>query len=152
MGTASAVATVKCLAQACYPDVAKESETMNTAHEFPLVDEEVLQSFREGLSEDKFLSLMRRYLTQAGVWEQQFATWNETSDLDTIQHEAHKIIASAGTFGARRAQELATQLETACRSGDKSSVPTLINELEHALTAASSILEARLVAGFEDPA
>ena len=36
------------------------------------------------------------------------------SSLAEIQNEAHKLLANAGTFGARQVQELASQLQKAC--------------------------------------
>jgi len=76
---------------------------------------------------------------------------NRTSALDEIRNEAHKLLANAGTFGARRVQELATRLQAACIEGDKASVETLIDQIAVAHAKASAALRAKLALGMGAP-
>jgi HPt (histidine-containing phosphotransfer) domain-containing protein len=69
------------------------------------------------------------------------------SALDEIRNEAHKLLANAGTFGARQVQELATRLQTACLDGETASVEMLIDQICLAHAKASAALGLKLASG-----
>jgi HPt (histidine-containing phosphotransfer) domain-containing protein len=110
----------------------------------PVIDQDVIDTLRSGMAEAKFSFLVDYYVVDADRQAQQFQTWRSTFTLAEIGDEAHKIIASAGAFGASRVQELAGRLQTACRSGDKAALPGLFDQLTRASDAASSALRRML--------
>ena len=110
----------------------------------PVIEQEIIDTLRSCMPEGRFSFLVEFYIAEAEAQAQQFQQWRSNRTLDEIGDEAHKIISSAGTFGARRVQELARRLQMACRAGDTASMPGLLDQLGLASAAASSALRQRL--------
>jgi PAS domain S-box-containing protein len=110
----------------------------------PVIEQDIIDTLRSCMPESKFSFLVEFYIAEADAQAQQFQQWRSSLTLAEIGDEAHKLISSAGTFGARQVQELARQLQTACRAGDKPSMPGLLDQLTLGVAAASSALRQTL--------
>jgi signal transduction histidine kinase/CheY-like chemotaxis protein/HPt (histidine-containing phosphotransfer) domain-containing protein len=112
----------------------------------PVIEQDIVDSIRSCMDKSKFSSLVDFYIAQSKEQSDQFQQWQSSLTLGEIGDEAHKIISSAGALGARRVQELAGRLQTACRAGDEASMPVLLDQLTSASAAASSALRKMLAA------
>ena len=110
----------------------------------PVIEQDIIDTLRSCMPESKFSFLVEFYVTEADAQAQQFQQWRSSLTLAEIGDEAHKIISSAGAFGARRVQELARRLQMACRAGDEASMPGLLDQLTLAVAVASSALRQML--------
>ena len=112
----------------------------------PVIEQEVVDSIRSCMDRSTFSSLVKIYIAQAEEQSQQFQLWRSSLPLGEIGDEAHKIISSAGALGARRVQELAGRLQSACRAEDEAPVAGLLDQLSTASAAAASALLKMLAA------
>jgi PAS domain S-box-containing protein len=66
----------------------------------------------------------------------------DARDIAALEHEAHSLKSSSGTFGARALQERAKAIETACRAGNAEAAFALTRNIrEVATTAAHAMVE-----------
>jgi two-component system sensor histidine kinase/response regulator len=126
------------------PEPDTDSIDLIAIEALPVIEQDTIDTLRSCMPESKFSFLVELYVAQADEQAQQFQQWRSNLTLAEIGDEAHKIISSAGTFGAIRVQDLARQLEIACRAGDKASMPGLLDQLTLAFAAASSALRQML--------
>ena len=112
----------------------------------PVIDGEALEELRSCMTEANFTRLIRLYISQAEAEAQHYSRWRSTLTLEEIGEEAHKIVSSAGAVGARRLQEVAGRLQSACRGGNPASTPRLIEELTRESAAALSAIQRMLAA------
>jgi two-component system sensor histidine kinase/response regulator len=113
----------------------------------PVLDMKAIEELASILPAKRMLPFLHLCLLRADEETAALARLNRTSALDEIRNEAHKLLANAGTFGARQVQELATRLQTACAEGDKPSVETLIDQIAVAHAKASAALRVKLASG-----
>jgi PAS domain S-box-containing protein len=106
----------------------------------PIIDGDAVTMLRSFLPEAKFKSLLGRYLKETEAQGPLLEQLAFAESVDEIGREAHKIISSAGTFGARRVQHLAQRLQTACRTDQRSEIPELVGLLTRASAAALALL------------
>jgi PAS domain S-box-containing protein len=114
---------------------------------FPVLDMKAIDELASILPAKRILPFLHLCLLRADEETAALARLNRTSALDEIRNEAHKLLANAGTFGARRVQELATRLQTACIEGDNASVEMLIDQIAVAHAKASASLRVKLASG-----
>jgi PAS domain S-box-containing protein len=129
------------------PPAQQKSADIDAIEAFPVLDMNSIGELISSLPAKRIVPLLRLCLSRADEETAALARLNRTSALHEIQSQAHKLIANAGTFGARQVQELATQLQTACIEGDKASVETLIDQIAVAHAKASAALRAKLLSG-----
>jgi PAS domain S-box-containing protein len=119
----------------------------NAIEALPILDMKAIDELTSILPAKRILPFLRLCLLRADEETAALARLNRTSALDEIRNEAHKLLANAGTFGARQVQELASRLQTACIEGDKPSAETLIDQIAVAHAKASAALRATLASG-----
>ena len=127
------------------PATMKSIDTL-AIESLPVIELDAIESIRSCMDESKFSALVDLYIKQAEAQSAQLQQWRSSLTLSELGDEAHKIISSAGTLGARQVQLLAGRLQTACRTGDEASAPGLLEELASASTAAISVLRKMLAA------
>jgi PAS domain S-box-containing protein len=113
----------------------------------PVLDTKAIDELVSILPAKRILPFLHLCLLRADEETAALARLNRTSALDEIRSEAHKLLANAGTFGARRVQALATRLQTACIEGDNAAVETLIDQIAIAHAKASAALRMKLASG-----
>ena len=67
----------------------------------------------------------------------------ETGDLQAIEKAVHALKSSAGQIGARRVQNLATQIERLAMEKQTDSIRLLLPQLEESITELKPLLEER---------
>jgi len=112
----------------------------------PVIDDEVVDSLRSCMDHDEFADLLGLYFAQVDDHFRQLERSRATLPLAEIREEADKVISSAGTLGARRVQDLAGRLQSACEAGDAARAAALMDELAGASREASARLRERLAA------
>jgi two-component system, sensor histidine kinase and response regulator len=122
----------------------KEAAEIDAIEALPVLDLKAIAELTSSLPANRILPFLHLCLSRADEETAALARLSGTSALDEIRHEAHKLIANAGTFGARQVQELATRVQTACIEGDKASVEKLIDQIAIAHANASIALRAEL--------
>jgi CheY-like chemotaxis protein/HPt (histidine-containing phosphotransfer) domain-containing protein len=110
----------------------------------PVLDMKAIDELTAMLPAKRILPFLHLCLLRADEVTAALARSNRTSALDEIRTAAHNLVANAGTFGAKRVQELATRLQTACIEGDNASVETLIDRISVAHATASAALRVKL--------
>ena len=109
----------------------------------PVVDVEASEMLLSCFPRNRFNVLLRRFLRELEQDKDSFPGLARSSALPEMSHEAHKLVASAGHFGARQVQKLAMDLQTACDAGDAASVSALVERLVPASAAAAAALLAK---------
>jgi len=115
-------------------DVAALADTL------PIIDTDTLTMLRSFLPQAKFKNLLGRYLADAEVQAPLLEQLALSDSVEELGREAHKIISSAGTFGARQVQHFAQRLQKACRNNRSSEIPELVGRLTRASTTATAWL------------
>jgi HPt (histidine-containing phosphotransfer) domain-containing protein len=67
----------------------------------------------------------------------------EAGDLQALEKAVHALKSSAGQIGARRVQDLATQIERLAIEKQTDSIPLLLPQLEEAITQVKPLLEGK---------
>jgi HPt (histidine-containing phosphotransfer) domain-containing protein len=68
---------------------------------------------------------------------------SQAGDLQAVEKAVHALKSSAGQIGARRVEELATQIEKLAVDKQASAIQPLLPQLEQAITQFKPLLEAR---------
>ena len=110
----------------------------------PVLDMAAVDELASMLPAKRFVPFLRLCLLRADEETGAIGRLDPTSALDEIRDASHKLMANAGTVGARQVQELATQLQTACLDGDVASAGKLIGQVVAAHAKAAAALRARL--------
>jgi len=111
-----------------------------TVESLPIIDADTVTMLRSFLPQGRFNNLLGRYLKEAETQTPLLERLVLAESVEEIGREAHKIISSAGTFGARRVQHLAQRLQSACRNARLSEIPELVGRLGRASAEASAVL------------
>ena len=125
------------------------SDAVDAIEALPVLDMDAVDELASTLPAKRFVPFLRLCLLRADEETAALARLNPTSALDEIRNEAHKLLANAGTFGARQVQELATRLQNACLDGDVASVEKIIEQIAGAHAKASAALRAKLASGLD---
>jgi len=108
-----------------------------------VIDIPAIENLVSCLSLAKFVVMLGRFLTEAEEQMRVLARLDPSTALDEIGRQAHQLLASAGTFGARQVQQLASDLQTACLAGDAASAQALVDRMGPALARAAAALRAK---------
>jgi len=121
---------------------ADSNQDVRIADAAPDIDETPLDGLAALMSAERFHAMLDMYLTAARERLSRMEVMAEQQDLTGLGGEAHDLKSTSGSFGARRLQGLAEQLETACRTGDARAVAALMPQIRTArrLPAAESRL------------
>jgi PAS domain S-box-containing protein len=125
------------------PEAAPEPDAVEA---FPVVDLAATEDLVAALPAARFHALLRRSLSGMEGQMEKFARLDPIADVAEIGREAHKLVSSAGTFGARRVQHLAGDLEQACLAGDSAYAEELMRQIVPAAAAAAAELRVRYIA------
>ena len=120
------------------------SDGMDAIEAIPVLDMGAIDELASTLPAKRFVPFLRLCLLRADEETAAIARLDPQSSLAEIQNEAHKLLANAGTFGARQVQELATRLQNACLAGDFASAKKLIEQTVVAHAKASAALRTKL--------
>jgi CheY-like chemotaxis protein len=110
----------------------------------PLIDEEIVAELRAIVGDADFAALVQMFAAGREAQAQAFADGLAEQRFDEIAAQAHRVVSSAGSLGACRAQKIAQALENACRGGDRATVPSQIEALGAALAQSLAELGRRL--------
>ena len=100
----------------------------------PLIDEVALGGLQKIIPTDKFQEIVGAYLDGARIFLTDIETGATAHDFVSVQHLAHDLKGTSGNLGARRLQELAGELEAACKAGDRATALNLLPELRNVAT------------------
>jgi two-component system sensor histidine kinase/response regulator len=114
------------------------------AEALPVMDESAADELRSVLPADRFDALVRRFLDDSRTQMDVLRDLRSASAVDEAGREAHKLVTTAGTFGARRVQRLASELEIACGAGDWAAAEALIGRILPAYAEAVEALREML--------
>ncbi|MDH5514468.1 MAG: PAS domain S-box protein [Gammaproteobacteria bacterium] len=106
-----------------------ESPPMETGSDTPLLDEQVFQQLADDVTPDMVPVMMQMFIDEMVQRAGNLSAALDDSSMDTVENEAHTLKSSAGTFGAARLHELASDIEVACRAGNRSHARDLGNSV-----------------------
>ena len=75
------------------------------------------------------VSLVAGFVDEMIARTERIARAAADGDTAALQHEAHALKSSAGTYGAHRVAAVAQEIETLCRGGDPVAMTRLANTL-----------------------
>jgi HPt (histidine-containing phosphotransfer) domain-containing protein len=108
------------------------------------VDEDQLDGLARLLPRMKFCAVVESYLTTAKSRLERIQALAAECDYLNLGNEAHDLKSTSGSFGARRLQTLAKQLEDACLHRDAEQVAQLTAAIAEASTIAWPLIRRRL--------
>jgi CheY-like chemotaxis protein len=111
----------------------------------PIIDEAALTALADSVAA-ALPGLIDAYLDGAGQMVAGIETATAAADFAAMAKIAHNLIATAGSFGARELQALATRLESASRAGTRSEALALAAEVGPAASRAAAALSGWLAA------
>jgi signal transduction histidine kinase/DNA-binding response OmpR family regulator len=112
----------------------------------PDLDQDQLERLARLLAPDQLEAMARGHLEQTSELLERMADCLQTGDLSTLGRVAHACRGSWAEFGGRRVQQLAGQLERACRDSDAAAAARLVDAVRSAADAAAVRLEDYLAA------
>jgi len=83
---------------------------------------------------DLFVQYVPQRLAAARAGEQ-------SNDVQAVEQAVHALKSSAGQIGARRVQDLATQIEKLAMDKQPEAIPSLLHQLEEAVGEVMPLLE-----------
>ena len=122
--------------------IAGGSAEAQTAPTADLVDVEIgqLDGLRSLLSAVRFAEMVETYLQGAREGWEQIELLALGGDLKGVAGQAHDLKSTSGSFGARRLQHLAEELETAAKAGDRAAVSRLLPRIHEASQVAWALI------------
>jgi CheY-like chemotaxis protein/HPt (histidine-containing phosphotransfer) domain-containing protein len=116
-----------------------------------VIDVPAIEDLVSCLSLAKFVVMLRRFLTEAEEQMRTLARLDPSTALEEIGRQAHQLLASSGTFGARQVHQLAADLQAACFAGDVASAQALIDRIGPAFVKAAAALRAKYASDPQRP-
>jgi signal transduction histidine kinase/CheY-like chemotaxis protein/HPt (histidine-containing phosphotransfer) domain-containing protein len=110
----------------------------------PILDEGALNTLEAMMYRDQFIELVVAYLDGAEQRLSRIETAAAQGDLAAVTREAHDLKSTSGSFGARRLQYLAEELESLCKAGKAGVVTTIIERIRSASTESAAAVRRRL--------
>jgi HPt (histidine-containing phosphotransfer) domain-containing protein len=111
------------------------------------IDVKRMEALNALLGEAEFHRLARTFL---GDLSRRVATMNRlgaSGDLAALEHEAHSLKGTAGSYGLERVSTVAARLEAACAAATRDGVGPLLEDLGAAMTASADQLAQRFGIG-----
>jgi CheY-like chemotaxis protein len=108
------------------------------------VDEEQLDALARLLPRLKFCAVLESYLTTGKSRLERIQALSVQCDFVGLARESHDLKSTSGSFGARRLQHLAQDLEEACARRDGVAVVRLAGEIGDAAAIAWPMIGRRL--------
>jgi PAS domain S-box-containing protein len=105
-----------------------------------ILDEEALAMLVDVMSPVEIRELIGGFLTDARSRVTRIGELSVRGDLSAAAREAHILVSTTGTVGAKRVSELAQSLELACKAADRAAAGRLAPDLEAAFARAAAAL------------
>ncbi|WP_144209645.1 hybrid sensor histidine kinase/response regulator [Shewanella donghaensis] len=105
------------LENAALPENTKETQT--TATESTLLNQQVFDELLQAVGEASLAKMMKVFHGETQMRIATLKTITADGSREKIEDEVHTIKSSAGSFGAQKLSEVATQLEAASRTEDE---------------------------------
>ena len=109
--------------------------------ETPGIDVLVLQALEADTSRELVPELVDVFVKSADTRRDQISADIAAGNLDGAAGQAHALKSSSATFGAMEVRRVSADLETACKSGDRTESERLAVELVHTLDTAKQTLK-----------
>jgi HPt (histidine-containing phosphotransfer) domain-containing protein len=106
-----------------------------------------LEELAQVLAASNVLILARSYHSSVALCLDQLEAAERAKDWQTIKEQAHDLKGIAGTFGARRLQELADQLEHLSAEQDSDRIAPMLEDMRRTSVTAQNAIEKLLAAG-----
>jgi len=110
----------------------------------PVLDESVFDGLSRMLPPARLRPIVETYLDGADSRLSRIEAAARVRDWVELEHEAHDLKSTSGSFGARRLQSLAEQLQTAGKANDHAALTPLIDAIRDASDQASVQLGRKL--------
>jgi HPt (histidine-containing phosphotransfer) domain-containing protein len=107
----------------------------------PLIDCDVVAQLARLLPPDRLEAFLVKCRTDAGQRAAALRALSAAADIPGIRGHAHNLISTAGTIGARRAQSLASTLQSACDNGESIAACALAGVLAQTLLETWSAMD-----------
>jgi HPt (histidine-containing phosphotransfer) domain-containing protein len=106
-----------------------------------------LEELAQVLAASNVLILAQSYHSSVALCLDQLEAAERAKDWATIKEQAHDLKGIAGTFGARRLQELADQLEHLSAEQDSDRIAPMLEDMRRTSQTAQNAIEKLLAAG-----
>jgi|HubBroStandDraft_5_1064220.scaffolds.fasta_scaffold604098_2 HPt (histidine-containing phosphotransfer) domain-containing protein len=106
-----------------------------------------LEELAQVLAASNVLILAQSYHSSVALCLDQLEIAERAKDWATIKEQAHDLKGIAGTFGARRLQELADQLEHLSAEQDSDRIAPMLEDMRRTSQTAQNAIEKLLAAG-----
>lgn len=110
-----------------------------------MIDDAVIQQFREDVGDDAARNLIGLFVQEARDRIRQMTELAVQDDFEALGREAHALKSSSETYGLMDLGGLARSLEQACREGDiglaRSSFQEITQSADDDLDALSALLK-----------
>lgn len=107
-----------------------------------ILDAKALDRLREWGGDKLLAQMIRLFLENAPARMEQIRTGAGGPDISEAEKGAHSLKSSAANIGAEKVRGLAADAERAASAGDRTTVTSLLPNLEEAFSQAISQLEA----------
>jgi PAS domain S-box-containing protein len=123
------------------PEVMREGTQAPMPGRPPVLDVATLDQLEADTNHSVVQELVKTFILETVERLERIARAASARDIATLEHEAHSLKSSSGTFGAQALEERAQAIESACQKGKaESAVELATNIRELAASAVHAIL------------
>ncbi len=108
-----------------------------------MLDAATLEQLEKDAGCETVAELVGVFLDESETRAERMLACVERLDITTLGEEAHALKSSSGTFGARRLQHIAAEIERACALGAEERAIELVRELKSCCAATRAAFSAR---------
>ena len=111
--------------------MSNEAQTSEQTAQSPVLDTRVFEQLARDTSEEIVPKMLAAFCreTRSRIDILRQIGEHEPTDFKQLQHEAHTLKSSAATFGATELQRIASEVEMACRNGDRAHAGEMLDPL-----------------------
>ena len=111
--------------------MSNEAQTSEQPAQSPVRDTRVFEQLARDTSEEIVPKMLAAFCreTRSRIDILRQIGEHEPTDFKQLQHEAHTLKSSAATFGATELQRIASEVEMACRNGDRAHAGEMLDPL-----------------------
>ncbi len=133
-------------------DAGAETEQAWRDEEAPVIDTAHLDALARMMPPARLATILHSAIEGSDGRIARLEALSDAADLDQLGRDAHDLKSVSGNLGARRLQQLAEDLEAACRSGDLPRARAIVDRVPLVAAEAQAVMRARFTALGNTPA